>query len=645
MIVGEIITRLGFKTDTSPQQKFVKANKEAEKSSKGASTAATAMGTAIGSAATQIASKIANLAAQAPAQLFELARSFSVTGDEIAKTSRQIGISTQDLQRLRFAAARSGVSNQALEASFKKLAIGIDQGLVKGKGPAVDALKRIGLQAQDLAGVGAEEQLAMIADGLKSIEDPSESAAVRLALLGRAGLEMGTLFEAGGDEIRKLGDRAQQLGGVMGDDALKGAEALNDGLYDVTYTMDALKNRVAAAAAPALAQLSDKFATAISENDQFIEQDLPNAIVAIADALVTLIPIMVDAIQGIAGMVKEIKDAASWFANEFPQATAIMGQAVEALADPWGSLANAVDWVITKVDELLGRTQAIRGFIDQVGVAAGIIDPSQESAVSRARQTMAQDVLGVQAPGAEARLASINENRSSKDLRAIAKDEKRSASERQKAESLLPAVESRENNAAANKEAAEADIKAAQAESKARLQRARGKAAKKSRQFRIDPETGEPMSVAGGGGGGGGKRKKGEKTEITREEIAQWDRELDAWAMANNVSADRVAKMRRDQAKELEDFKIIDSIGDLINGAGESKSIKGDAAREPLSGAQVVRIDATFSAPTTIDVKVDGAKLGGDPASVGTSIADAISSRLDVLHRQAFDHYRQAVRP
>ena len=82
--------------------------------------------------------------------IFGVASSTAQLGDEVAKTADKLGIGIGELQELRYAAERSGVSTSAFDTALEKMTKNIGLAM-EGTGAQKDALDALGLSASDLA--------------------------------------------------------------------------------------------------------------------------------------------------------------------------------------------------------------------------------------------------------------------------------------------------------------------------------------------------------------------------------------------------------------------------------------------------------------------------------------------------------------
>src|SRR5690606_8077648 len=89
-----------------------------------------------------------------------------------------------------------------------------------GSGPAVDSLATLGLTLRDLQGLGAEDQMAVLAEALGRLPNQAQRVSVALELMGEDGGALLPLFAQGADGIRRFGDEAERMGAVLSDDAI-----------------------------------------------------------------------------------------------------------------------------------------------------------------------------------------------------------------------------------------------------------------------------------------------------------------------------------------------------------------------------------------------------------------------------------------
>jgi len=174
--------------------------------------------------------------------------------DEIAKKSRALGISGQDLMEFQHAAALAGVEASAFTSAIQKMQKNIGDA-VAGIGLAKDSLALVGLEIGDLARLDASEQFLTIADKISKIENASERAAVATAIFGRAGADLIPMLIQGSAAIREQMDELRRLQGVITGVEFEQIEAANDAMEKLGKSWEGIWAQAAVEVAPLLTDL------------------------------------------------------------------------------------------------------------------------------------------------------------------------------------------------------------------------------------------------------------------------------------------------------------------------------------------------------------------------------------------------------
>lgn len=600
-VIRELVVRLSYEVDSTGLEKFEQgttdAKEGAEELGKGVDAAGVktvALGGIIANGATALAKFAAQAVKAAAAFAVDLVTGFAETGDEIAKTSRQIGIGAESLQRLRFAAERSGVGSEQLQASLKKLQVGLVEAREKGTGPTQEGLDLLGVTLEDLPADDTEAALGILADAFGDLESETERTAIASKLFGEdAGPKLKTLLDEGSAGIKALGDEAESLGGVLGEDALASAESLTDGFTNLQTAFDGAKNQIGAALAPAITDLITLLTDLLKENEDLIQQDIPDLFRAAAKVIPPVIKFTTDLVDSVAFLVRETQQ----WTKDADKA----GTTGNALAEIFRTLTLPIRTLI----DLIGKAiEGLDGLADRVNVLGAARDRVQ-SAFGFQRQT-----------GEFATDETTNQRVSARNVAAAA--QQRAAGRDVTPEQLQRAQDQITRGAAQAGQAITSGLGAAarffgvDEESQRRADRASQRAAIR-------------RSARRRGGGGGGRARPA--------------------AAATTPAAEA-------PLPGLESLTTDDTLGALLTGddsvaGGRSRPLgRAGGGEDALAGAQIVRIDASFNAPTTVNVNVSegdlqGLSPGGTAASLGGSIADV----LDTRNREAFDTYRKSVRP
>ena len=185
------------------------------------------------------------------ADAFASFRGFANYADSFDKMSQRVGVSTESLSELAYAANLSGTSIERVEESFKGLSQKIVEAVDKG-GDAEELFSSIGLSAQDLAASSPEEQFYKVADAIAKIDDPTRRAAVAMQVFGESGRELLPLLSGGSAGLEEMRSEARELGATVSTSAASMGAQFNDSLARVQTIFQGLKNEFAASLAPIL---------------------------------------------------------------------------------------------------------------------------------------------------------------------------------------------------------------------------------------------------------------------------------------------------------------------------------------------------------------------------------------------------------
>lgn len=213
---------------------------------------------------------IVTLASMGISKLKSFAEEFASTGDEIAKTASRLGMTSVELQRLRYAMGQQGVSSETLTQSFEILNKNL--GLLQtGQGALYSKLKKNNpeMLKQISNTKNNSEAFTLLMDALDKTSDATEKAALSTIAFGGAGQMMILASKGGSKTLKELGDTAERFGVISNDDAAK-AEGLNDSLDNMSKAIQGLINTGYVPLLQNMTPLINKFADFIAKNKEFI---------------------------------------------------------------------------------------------------------------------------------------------------------------------------------------------------------------------------------------------------------------------------------------------------------------------------------------------------------------------------------------
>src|SRR5690625_1297091 len=150
-------------------------------------------------------------AAAAGGALFALVNRVTATGDAIASTAQQLGVSTDALQEYQYAADQLGVSQDTMERAIGRLNQRMGRAR-EGNEQYAAALDRLGITADN-----TEDAFVQVIESLHQLEDSQQRAALAGELLGtNTARQLMPAIEAGGEALLALRNRAHDLGQEIG---------------------------------------------------------------------------------------------------------------------------------------------------------------------------------------------------------------------------------------------------------------------------------------------------------------------------------------------------------------------------------------------------------------------------------------------
>jgi TP901 family phage tail tape measure protein len=155
--------------------------------------------------------------------------SFSKMGDALDKMAIRTAISRKALSELKFAAEQSGTSIESLVAALFRMRRRVANAVTE-TGPAVRALKELGLSATELTKLAPEKMFERITDSLAGMADENRRAQMAFEIFGDNARDLFPLINTGTGAIAELRQELRKLGGVLDDETVKAAADLTDAL-------------------------------------------------------------------------------------------------------------------------------------------------------------------------------------------------------------------------------------------------------------------------------------------------------------------------------------------------------------------------------------------------------------------------------
>jgi len=197
-------------------------------------------------------------------QIWNFGKAVTSMASDIERTSKVLGISTDEYQKWTYAAKQADAPIEALHGGMRILAKNLEDA-ARGTGEAREYLQALGITTRNLP-----QAILQIADAFSKTEDGAEKMAWAGKLLGeRYGIQLVPLLNQGKAGIQGLGEEAKKLGIVVSEDVIKKGADAEKTFKDMDEKIKALKLTLAPLAGE-FAKMIDSMVTNIQRLNSYI---------------------------------------------------------------------------------------------------------------------------------------------------------------------------------------------------------------------------------------------------------------------------------------------------------------------------------------------------------------------------------------
>ncbi len=188
--------------------------------------------------------------------------------DTLGKTARKLGVTSQALQKLRFAANIAGVETRTVDMAVQRFTRRLSEA-ANNTGEAKDALKELGLNAKELTKLSLDQQMLKLADAFDEVQSSGDKVRLAFKLFDSEGVAFVNTLEGGSAALRQMFEEAEGLGFILSKSAVKGVEQANDAFMKLKTMLGGVLNQLVAGLAPAFQAIAEtirvKLVNAIKE--------------------------------------------------------------------------------------------------------------------------------------------------------------------------------------------------------------------------------------------------------------------------------------------------------------------------------------------------------------------------------------------
>lgn len=238
--------------------------------------------------------------------LLKLGYDAVTNADDLNTLAKQTGFSTEELQKMQYAADRIDVSMEDITGAMKKFKSKID--------PANKSLQALGINVLDADGNlrdGTDVFWDAI-NALSAIQNETERDQAAMDLFGKSADSLAGIIDDGGAAFAELGKEAENLGLILDQDTLDSLNTTNDTIDTMKAQISATMGVIGAQVVPVVAPLLEKAGELITNVAQKLSELNPEtmetilAVVGIAAALAPVIMIGGQLISGLGSIVTAV---------------------------------------------------------------------------------------------------------------------------------------------------------------------------------------------------------------------------------------------------------------------------------------------------------------------------------------------------
>lgn len=191
--------------------------------------------------------------------------------DELAKSARKIGATTQGLAGLRMAAAEfSGMEAAQVDKALQRMTRRLAEAAA-GTGEAKQALREMGIDASQVAKMAPADAFRELSDAISEVEDPAQQLRFAFKLFDSEGAALINTLRGGRDALDSVQAEAERLGVAVNEVDLAKIEAANDAMGRVSMAVEGLVNQFAIEFAPVIEDVSKALTELFADRGDDIE--------------------------------------------------------------------------------------------------------------------------------------------------------------------------------------------------------------------------------------------------------------------------------------------------------------------------------------------------------------------------------------
>jgi len=317
-------------------------------------------------------------AAAGLAGMFELVHKVAESFSQLAHSSAMLGISTEAMQKLAYAAKMTDTPLDSLQTGLFRANRAIADAAAGKNKDAAALFHHLGISLHDASGhmVDAASILPKLQEAFGKTADPAMRARMAMALFGRGGKEMLPFLQASKEEMTAWSEQASRLVYPFSGEDKENLEGFKRGWIGMETAIGGFMDEVAAKLAPILTPVIDKFTDWVAANRDWIATDIGGAVDKLAKFIMRI-----DFTQ----VVKDTEAWGHWIGHVADKILGLKGTIIlltALMAAPWVAAAGGFIMTLGKIAIAAGKAAwAIgKGLTGAIRAASGAAAASNAAA-------------------------------------------------------------------------------------------------------------------------------------------------------------------------------------------------------------------------------------------------------------------------
>ena len=290
--------------------------------------------------------------------------------DSIGKTADKVGLLTDELQELRYAASLANVNQAQLDMGMQRFSRRLGE-VAQGTGELKAISEQYGVQLFDNNGRMRSNMdlLNDWADVIKGASSEQEALRIAFKLFDSEGAALVNMLRGGSTALTEVRQEAHDFGIVIDEALVRESAKANDAMTRLDFVLSSQLKGTLVELAPDIVEVSDSIADWVRENREFLTQDVPGHIRKTADSIGEVIDRMSEAKDGWDALPEDMRNTlfgigvAKWLGIPVGVAAGVEGLGLV--------IGKLKEWQDLEEDGVGWHTSVIvRNFFDSIGLGA-----------------------------------------------------------------------------------------------------------------------------------------------------------------------------------------------------------------------------------------------------------------------------------